>query len=104
MIFQFQFQFIYFCHTNIYILKVQNTSEYDKEAKEAHKKPRGLYGCGLPYKIKIDYIKRMCYLTVYNMKYCLDKKQAHKQDKHKDATKQQVGKRENSIQKKCFYF
>ena len=32
------------------------------------------------------------------------KKQAHRQDKHKDATKQQVGKRENLIQKKYFYF
>ena len=32
------------------------------------------------------------------------KKQAHRQDKHKNATKQQVGKRENLIQKKYFYF
>ena len=32
------------------------------------------------------------------------KKQAHRQDKHKDLTKRQVEKRENLIQKKCFYF
>ena len=29
-------------------------------------------------------------------------KQAHGQDKHKDATKQQLGKRENLIPKKYF--
>ena len=32
------------------------------------------------------------------------KKQAHRQNKHKDVTKQQVGKRETLIQKKYFKF